>query len=162
MMCPFKLSPEYSFTRQVLERSGDHAASRCGKRPRPASLERLSRGHGTCDLLHYARDPPTYSGFALFPLLFRAAPTAYESSQARGLIGAAAVGLCHSRMDLPSCLRQSLQLHGISVSKDFEKCVDGGKEGKYVGVEEREIWIGHESWLCHWLCGRGYVSPLSP
>ena len=29
-------------------------------------------------------------------LLFRATPAAYESSQARGLVGAAAAGLCHS------------------------------------------------------------------
>ena len=30
-------------------------------------------------------------------LLFKAAPTAYRDSQARGLIGALAAGLCHSR-----------------------------------------------------------------
>ena len=36
--------------------------------------------------------------------LFRAAPAAYESSQARGRIGAAAFGLCHSHSNSGSKL----------------------------------------------------------
>ena len=35
----------------------------------------------------------------LFILLFRAAPTAYGGSQARGPFGVAAAGLCHSHND---------------------------------------------------------------
>ena len=47
-----------------------------------------------------------------FFFLFRAAPTAYGSSQARGPIGAAAAGLCHSHSHPRSepCLRPTPQL----------------------------------------------------
>ena len=37
----------------------------------------------------------------LFYLLFRATPTAYRSSQARGQIGATAASLCHSNRGTP-------------------------------------------------------------
>ena len=47
-------------------------------------------------------------------LLFRAAPVAYGCSQARGQIGAAAAGLCHSHSnpgsDSDPCLRPTPQL----------------------------------------------------
>ena len=48
--------------------------------------------------------------------LFRAAPTAYGGSQARGLIGAIAVGLHHSRSNTRSklCLRPTPQLTATS------------------------------------------------
>ena len=44
--------------------------------------------------------------------LFRAALTAYGGSQARGLIGAVAAGLCHSHSNARSelCLQSTLQL----------------------------------------------------
>ena len=46
---------------------------------------------------------PVYSFFFFFFLcLFRAAPGAYGDSQARGLIGAAAAGLCHSHSNARS------------------------------------------------------------
>ena len=45
--------------------------------------------------------------FVCLFLFFRAAPTAYGGSQARGLIGAVALGLHHSHSNLASemCLR---------------------------------------------------------
>ena len=51
-----------------------------------------------------------FVGFVLF-LLFRATPTAYGSSQARGKIGAAAANLCHSHSNARSelCLQPTLQ-----------------------------------------------------
>ena len=48
----------------------------------------------------------------LFFIIFRAAPVAYGGSQARGLIGAVAAGLCHSHSNVGSeqCLRPTPQL----------------------------------------------------
>ena len=43
-----------------------------------------------------------YQLFSFFFLLFRATPTAYGSSQARGRIGAVAAGLCHSHSNTGS------------------------------------------------------------
>ena len=43
--------------------------------------------------------------FFFLVLFFRAAPTAYGSSQARGQIGAAAAGLHHSHSNVGSMLR---------------------------------------------------------
>ena len=50
--------------------------------------------------------------FSLFLVLFRAAPTAYGGSQARGQIGATAVSLCHSHSNVGSepSLRPTPQL----------------------------------------------------
>ena len=50
--------------------------------------------------------------FVLFFVFFRAAPAAYGSSQARGIIRATAAGLCHSHSNSGSepCLRSTPQL----------------------------------------------------
>ena len=45
-----------------------------------------------------------------FFYLFRAAPSTYGSSQARGRIRAAAAGLCHSNSESELCLRPTPQL----------------------------------------------------
>ena len=48
-------------------------------------------------------------------VLFRAVPTTYGGSQARGLIGAVAASLCHSHRNLGSqlCLQPTLQLRAM-------------------------------------------------
>ena len=55
---------------------------------------------------------PIFSFSFFFFLLFMATPAAYESSQAKGLIGAAAAGLHHSHSNLgsESCLQRRPQL----------------------------------------------------
>ena len=57
--------------------------------------------------------------FPVFFFFFRATPTAYESSQARGPIGAAAAGLCHSHSHARSELHLQRQiLNPLSEAKD--------------------------------------------
>ena len=52
------------------------------------------------------------------------------------------------------------------MSKGFEECVDGGEEGKSVGVKGTEG-LGQEDpsmnpgFVTYWLCGHGYITPLS-
>ena len=48
--------------------------------------------------------------FFLFSFLFRAVTEAYVSSQAKGQIGAAATGLCHSHTGSEECLQSTPQL----------------------------------------------------
>ena len=50
----------------------------------------------------YTHGISVYKQFFFFVLLFRAAPAAYASSQARGQIGAIATGLCHSHSNTRS------------------------------------------------------------
>ena len=47
---------------------------------------------------------------SFFFLFFRAVPAAYGGSQARGLIGATAAGLCYSHSNAEPCLRPTPQL----------------------------------------------------
>ena len=54
--------------------------------------------------------PKVNHSFFFFFLLFRAAPEAYRSSQARGLIGATAAGHSHSHTGSEPCLQPTPQL----------------------------------------------------
>ena len=85
---------------------------RCGSDP--ALLWPWRRQVAEAPILPLAWEPPYATGAAqgekkshfqlnlLFILLFRAAPATYGSSQARGLIGAAAAGLCQSHRNAGS------------------------------------------------------------
>ena len=65
------------------------------------------------DVLTWALPQEVLSSFVLFSfLLFRAVPSVYGNSQARGRIGATTTGLCHSHSNAGSepCLQTTPQL----------------------------------------------------
>ena len=67
-----------------------------------------------CMLSHHAGTSYFFFSFFFF-CLFRAVPMAYGSSQARGQMGTAAAGLCHSHSNMGSKphLQPTLQLMAI-------------------------------------------------
>ena len=65
-------------------------------------ISTIPMSHRQRDMVHAANAVAMY---ATFFFLFMAVPVAYRSSQARGRIGAAAAGLCHSHSNARSQLR---------------------------------------------------------
>ena len=65
--------------------------------------------------------------FFFFFLVFRATPVAYRGSQARGRIGAAAAGLCHSYSNTRSktCLLPTPQLMQRRILTPLSEARDG-------------------------------------
>ena len=80
-----------------------------GGRPMLRSWWRRTQNHLLCSCFWYLREPCSYllpriQLELFFFCLFRATPSAYWGSQARGRIGATAAGLCHSHSNARSKL----------------------------------------------------------
>ena len=62
----------------------------------PSLALELSHAMGATKKINFLKKLFLFFLFFFFFCLFRAAPTTYKSSHARGRIGAEAAGLCHS------------------------------------------------------------------
>ena len=76
-----------------------------------------------------------------FFFFFRAAPLAYGSSQARGWIGTAATGLCHSHSNAGSKLH--CDLHCSSQQLQILKPLSGARDGAWNLMDTSQI---HYCW----------------
>ena len=100
---------------------------------------RTSHWHVDCVLLYCSWNLQLFL-FLFFPLLFRAAPAAYGSSQARNQIGAAAASLHHSHSNAGWDLSHVCDLHHSSRQRRIPISLSGARYQTYILMDT--------SWIC--------------